>query len=250
MAKDLEEPSPLGHRSRRQEGMQPCPTRGLILQSFGHILEVCVCNSYRDLQFPLLVLCSCLLHPDPISSCPQVLLHSCHVDRLWLQGHDDDNHHLLKDSHGHAQSMSMCLYVFFNYRLRSSAHLKDKKMPNSLIELPQQHRGQVEASQWAPSKSHVLQKCSQTKQLLIASERGSNKHPSPAEIRGKLRAIALNLILWLLMLNKSKMAIRVGTPPRSHLLICLIAVSVSLDWNPAQPCAAPANPIPKCWCIE
>lgn len=79
----------------------------------------------------------------------------------------------------------------------------------------------------------ILQKCSQTKQLLIASERGSNKHPSPAEIRGKLHAIALNLILWLLMLNKLKRAMREGAPRGSPLLICLI-VAVSA-WPGIQP---------------
>lgn len=77
----------------------------------------------------------------------------------------------------------------------------------------------------------VLQKRSQTKQLLIASERGSNKHPSPAEIRGKLHAIALNLILWLLMLNKLKTAISMGALQRSLVLICLIALGFSPDRN-------------------
>jgi len=77
----------------------------------------------------------------------------------------------------------------------------------------------------------LLQKCSQTKQLLIASERGSNKHPSPAEIREKLRAIALNLIRWLLMLNKLKMTINIGALQRSLLLICLIAAGFSLTPN-------------------
>lgn len=124
---------------------------------------------------------------------------------------------------------ALCLYPLFNYRLGSLAYLKDKIMPNRLILLAaaQGARGGISASSF-PNQM-ILQKCSQTKQLLIASERGSNKHPSPAEIRGRLHAIALNLILWLLMLNKFKTAIRVGTPQRSRLLICLIAVGVSLD---------------------
>ena len=114
---------------------------------------------------------------------------------------------------------ALCLYLLFHYRLGSSAHLKDKKMPSRLLLLSQQHggvKGGISASSF-PNQM-ILQKCSQTKQLLIASERGSNKHPSPAEIRGKLHAIALNLILWLLMLNKFKTAIRVGTL-RGH--VCL-----------------------------
>lgn len=124
---------------------------------------------------------------------------------------------------------ALSLYLLFSYRLESLAHLKNQKnarrTPTALT-AALGARGGILASSF-PNQM-ILQKCSQTKQLLIASERGSNKHPSPAEIRGKLHAIALKLILWLLTLNKFKTAIRVGTPQRSPLLICLIAVGVSL----------------------
>lgn len=135
------------------------------------------------------------------------------------------------------------LYLLFNYRLGSSAHPKDKNKKSPTFSYCSGSstgaRGGILASSF-PNQM-ILQKCSQTKQLLIASERGSNKHSSPAEIRRKLHAVALTLILWLLMLNKFKTATRAGTPQRSRLLVCPTAVGVSLDQNPAQPCAAPAT---------